>query len=88
MTTETPSAPIPKVSLLQMLFRIVFSGGEERINMRSTLSRQYDELGPVVLQDVGIMKMVNLFGPDANRLVLLDQAYRGGASSSPSRRIL
>ncbi|MCH7709091.1 MAG: cytochrome P450 [Myxococcales bacterium] len=72
MTTETTPAPIPKVSLFQMLFRILFSGREERINMRATLSRQYDELGPVVLQDVGIMKMVNLFGPDANRLVLLD----------------
>jgi cytochrome P450 len=67
------SAPaIPKVGLLQMLSRMLFSGRNERIDMLSGLSRQYEELGPVVLQDVGLMKMVNLFGPDANRLVLLD----------------
>ena len=71
--SEDVLAPIPKVSLLQTLSRALFSGRGERVDMRSVLSRQYDELGPVVLQDVGIMKMVNLFGPDANRLVLLDQ---------------
>ncbi len=73
MTAEATPAPIPKVGLFQMLSRMLLSGRDERIDMRSALSRQYDELGPVVLQDVGIMKMVNLFGPDANRLVLLDQ---------------
>lgn len=73
MSTKATPLPIPKVSLLQMLSRVLFAGREERIDMLGALSRQYDELGPVVLQDVGIMKMVNLFGPDANRLVLLDQ---------------
>ncbi len=73
MTAEAAPAPIPKVGLLQMLSRMLLSGRDERIDMLSALSRQYDELGPVVLQDVGLMKMVNLFGPDANRLVLLDQ---------------
>ena len=74
MTAEATPAPIPMVRLLKMLSRILLAGRDERVNMLSALSRQYDELGPVVLQDVGLMKMVNLFGPDANRLVLLDQA--------------
>ncbi len=69
---EVAPAPIPKVGLLKLLSRALRSGRDERIDMLSAMARQYDELGPVVLQDVGVMKMVNLFGPDANRLVLLD----------------
>ena len=65
-SSEDVLTPIPKVSLLQTLFRALFSGQDERVDMRSVLSRQYDELGPVVLLDLGIMKMVNLFGPDAH----------------------
>jgi cytochrome P450 len=72
MITAT-SAPIPKVGFLQMLSRALFVGRNERIDMLSGLSRIHDELGPVVMQDVGIMKMINLFGPDANRFVLLDR---------------
>ncbi len=63
---------MPKVGLLTMLSRLVRSGADERIDMLSGLSRVYDEHGPVVLQDLGVMKMINLFGPDANRFVLLD----------------
>jgi len=73
MSAANTNTKIPKVGLLQMLSRMLLSGRDERIDMLSGLSRQYDELGPIVLQDVGLMKMVNLFGPDANRLVLLDQ---------------
>ena len=69
---ESAPAPIPKIGLLKLLSRALRSGRDERIDMLSALTRQYDELGPVVLQDAGVMKMVNLFGPDANRLVLLD----------------
>jgi cytochrome P450 len=69
---QTAHAGLPKVSLLQTLSRVLLSGRDGRIDMLSGLSRQYDELGPVVLQDAGVIKMVNLFGPDANRLVLLD----------------
>ena len=65
-------AAIPRVGLLQIVRRMLLSGKDERIDMLSGLSQQYDEHGPVVMQDVGLMKMFNLFGPDANRLVLLD----------------
>ena len=41
--------------------------------MLSRLQRMYAERGPVVALNVGPFKMVNLFGPDANRLVLLDR---------------
>ena len=71
--TEAANTSIPKIGLLQLLSRMLLSGRDERVDMLSGLSRQYDELGPIVLQDAGLMKMVNLFGPDANRLVLLDQ---------------
>jgi len=33
----------------------------------------YDRYGPVVLQRTGVMPLVSLFGPDANRFVLLNQ---------------
>ena len=71
--SEAANSPIPKIGLLRLLSRMLLSGRNERVDMLSGLSRQHDELGPVVLQDAGLMKMVNLFGPDANRLVLLDQ---------------
>jgi cytochrome P450 len=72
MASNTPGGPIPRVGLLTMLSRFARSSADERVDMLSGLSRVYEENGPVVLQDVGVMKMINLFGPDANRLVLLD----------------
>jgi cytochrome P450 len=66
------SQPIPKVGLFRMLSRMLRRGSDERMDMLSALAGQYDEFGPVVMQDVGVMKMINLFGPDANRVVLLD----------------
>jgi cytochrome P450 len=41
--------------------------------MRSRLERLYARHGNVVVQQIGAWRMVNLFGPDANRLVLLDR---------------
>jgi cytochrome P450 len=67
------TTPIPRVGLLTILGRAILQTRNERVDMLSALARLHDELGPVVLQDVGVMKMINLFGPDANRLVLLDQ---------------
>jgi cytochrome P450 len=67
------SRRIPKVGLLQILQRAVFGGASERVDMLASLSRLYDEQGPVVMQDLGVFKMINLFGPDANRHVLLDR---------------
>jgi cytochrome P450 len=65
-----PWAEIPKAgwreSVLQMR-RI-------RQDMLGVVSERFERHGPVVRQQQGPMRMVNLFGPDANRLVLLDRA--------------
>lgn len=37
------------------------------------VSRLYDRHGPVVFQQTGLVPLVSLFGPEANRFVLLDQ---------------
>ncbi|HVN86825.1 MAG TPA: cytochrome P450, partial [Candidatus Binatia bacterium] len=41
--------------------------------MLSRLQRLHDEKGPVVSQSAGFFQLMNLFGPDANRFVLLDR---------------
>jgi len=41
--------------------------------MLGVVSERFQRHGPVVRQAQGPMRMVNLFGPDANRLVLLDR---------------
>jgi cytochrome P450 len=71
--SSSSPVPIPKVGFLTILARAILQTRNERIDMLSALARIHDELGPVVLQDVGVMKMINLFGPDANRFVLLDR---------------
>ena len=53
--------------------RMLLSDHDQRIDMRSRLQRQFDSLGPVVGVSLGPLRMVNLFGPDANRQVLLDK---------------
>jgi len=63
---------IPRMPVSRML-RIVLSSGGGRMNMSNNLNTQYRELGPVVRQIGGPFKFVNMFGPDANRLVLLDR---------------
>lgn len=63
---------IPRMPILRSL-RSVLAYGGGRIDMRSTLEELYDELGPVVIQGGGPVQFVNLFGPDANRFVLLDR---------------
>jgi len=44
-----------------------------RNDMLSGLNSSHERHGNVVCAPLGIIKMVNLFGPDANRLVLMDQ---------------
>jgi cytochrome P450 len=51
----------------------LLGNGGGRIDMRSGLERQFRQLGPVVRQLGGPLKFVNLFGPDANRFVLMDR---------------
>jgi cytochrome P450 len=64
--------PIPKASRWELV-RALLGGGSERIDMRSRLERLYRQHGAVVLLDLGLIKYVNLYGPDANRTVLLDK---------------
>jgi len=68
----TARTDIPKVPLLEAL-RALVDGRSVRIDMLSRLQRMHDERGPVVAQHAGLFQMVNLFGPDANRFVLLDR---------------
>jgi cytochrome P450 len=55
------------------LLRRMLGGGGERVDMLSGLQRLHREYGNVVLQDAGLIQMINLYGPDANRFVLLDR---------------
>ncbi len=67
-----PASAIPRTGFVESVRSILANGGG-RIDMLSNLRRYYEELGPVVMQQAGPMRFVNLFGPDANRFVLLDR---------------
>lgn len=67
-----PPQEIPRPGALEVL-RGILTGGGGRVDMLSRLQRQHDAHGTVVMLRLGAMRMVNLFGPDANRLVLLDR---------------
>ena len=66
-----PYSAIPSASQWEVLVNVVT--GRERVDMRSGLQRMYDHHGPVVRRATGLFSMVYLFGPEANRLVLLDK---------------
>jgi len=70
--TLKPAEEIPRPRALELL-RGILTGGGGRVDMLSGLQRQHEAHGPVVMLRIGSMRMVNLFGPDANRLVLLDR---------------
>jgi cytochrome P450 len=70
--------PVPRASRLETV-RALFAGKSERIDMLSRLQRMHRQHGPVVALDLGLIKYVNLFGPDANRFVLLDKDRRFSA---------
>ena len=67
-----PFSAVPKLGFLQGM-RVVLASGGGRVDMLSGLEQQYARLGPVVLQLSGPFKLVNLFGPEANRVVLMDR---------------
>jgi len=67
-----PYSEIPREGIGPML-RQIFSLEAGRVDMLSNLRRMHDELGPVVRQGGGPIRFVTLFGPDANRFVLLDR---------------
>ena len=62
---------LPQQKLRDLLGR--FAAGErDRKNMLSGLQRTHERYGEAVITRLPNMRMVNLFGPDANRYVLLD----------------
>jgi cytochrome P450 len=67
-----PASEIPRPGLLHTL-QMIATGGGGRIDMLTPLRRLHARHGDVVMQQAGAFRMVNLFGPDANRAVLLDQ---------------
>src|SRR5499426_4134455 len=67
-----PFSEVPRLGFLRGM-RLALASGGGRVDMLSGLSDQYERLGPVVVQVSGPFTLVNLFGPDANRLVLMDR---------------
>ncbi len=68
------SAPLelPRVPLRTTL-RLITSPSEERINMLGRVDGVYQRHGIASCQDLVVFRVVHLFGPDANRFVLLDK---------------
>lgn len=67
-----PFADIPKLGLRDTV-RAILAGGGGRSGMHATLRRMYDAYGPISAGRGGPIRFVHLFGPDANRFVLLDR---------------
>jgi cytochrome P450 len=65
-----PASEIPRPGFGTTL-KAIWSGGG-RVDMLGPLRELSARHGDVVLQRAGPFRMVNLFGPDANRFVLLD----------------
>src|SRR5262249_59123034 len=69
-------AEIPQAGYRGMLRALLsFDGG--RVDMLANLQHLNEQYGAVVMQRVPGFRMVNLFGPDANRFVLLDRDRTG-----------
>jgi cytochrome P450 len=71
-TELRPATDIPRSSWREVLADVVFTR-RQRIDMLSQLERRQRRHGDLVLHQVGPFRMLNLFGPDANRFVLLDR---------------
>jgi cytochrome P450 len=67
-----PAHEIPRAGVLVMLRQLV-GGRRERVDMLSGLRDLHTRYGEVVQQVAGPLRFVNLFGPEANRHVLLDR---------------
>jgi cytochrome P450 len=67
-----PASAIPRPGFVRTLSNLITLGGG-RVDMLTPLRRLHRRYGDVVMQQAGAFRSVNLFGPDANRLVLLDR---------------
>ncbi|MBW2269945.1 MAG: cytochrome P450 [Deltaproteobacteria bacterium] len=80
-----PFSEAPRAPALRMLRRVLSK--ETRDDMLTTFGELREEYGPIVAHGAGPFRGVFLFGPDANRFVLLDR--RGIFSSrKPWMRIM
>jgi len=70
--TETASPEIPRPGFFELVSNLVSMGGG-RVDMLTPLRALHARYGDVVLQQAGSFRSVNLFGPEANRTVLLDR---------------
>ena len=66
-----PFRDVPRAPALQML-RTMLSG-DGRDDMLGTFSALREQYGPIIAHGRGALRSAFLFGPDANRFVLLDQ---------------
>lgn len=66
---ECASRRIPEAGPIEFLLALP----SMRTNPLSVWERMYERYGPVVLQQAGPIKAVHLFGPDANRFLMLDR---------------
>lgn len=74
-TVVLPNAalkPLPRVGF-SYLWKRLKSPSYERVHMLSSLREVHAAYGAASYSELGLIKMVNLFGPDANRFVLLDK---------------
>jgi cytochrome P450 len=62
---------VPQSGLLEIAMTIL--RGDERNDMLTPLQRLHERHGNAVMHRAGPFRMVHLFGPEANRLVLLDR---------------
>ncbi|MGH7788321.1 MAG: cytochrome P450 [Candidatus Binatia bacterium] len=65
--------PSPPRAALGLTLRAAFSSSGERVHMLARLQQMHARYGPAVALRLGPFTHVALFGPDANRLVLLDK---------------
>jgi cytochrome P450 len=71
-TATASGRPLPRVPFHTTLDRLLHPA-KERMDMHAGLRDIFAAHGPASVQPLLMFKMVNLMGPDANRLVLLDQ---------------
>ncbi|HKJ23812.1 MAG TPA: cytochrome P450, partial [Myxococcota bacterium] len=71
MTAEAAVAlrEIPRGSPIEALTRM----WRMRRHTLEICRESYERHGPAMMQDLGLLKSVNLFGPDANRFVMVDR---------------
>lgn len=64
-----PPRPMPRANPLEVVDRAL----RMRREALAITRRTYDRYGPAVMQDLGFLRSVNLFGPEANRFVMVDR---------------